>query len=404
MALKNPPPPRSTIDIDGLIAIADRAQSTLARLRDDLLEPWPRKIPPTITASRLAKICKIERSQINYLCTRGNKNGEYPVGNLKGASRNREFTLSEAQAFIRVTGKYKSRPANAKAIVICDGNFKGGVGKTTSAVTIAQGLTLHGHKVLLMDIDPQASATTLMGYVPDAEVTEEMTIMPAVYGDQPDLLYAAIPSYWDNLDIIPSSPALFGADLYLPNKQSRDPQYEFWKVLENAMGPLREKYDVIMIDSPPTLSCLAIGAFMATDGMIIPLPPETLDFASSTQFFRQFAELFKSLRAERSVKKKFEFIKVIPSKVKPQVSTTDVVKSWIRQTYPEVLANSEFLETDLVMNASAEFKTIYDLSTYDGSMKTYNRAIDSFDAVVDEIEIEIQNAWTHQIAKGSENE
>lgn len=396
MSLKNPPPPRTVIDIDGLIALADRAQNTLARLRDDLLEPWPRKMPPIITASRLAKICKIERAQVNYLCTRGNKNDEYPTGSLTGTSRNREFTLLEAQQFVRTLGKYKAKPNAAKAIVICVGNFKGGVGKTTSAVAIAQGLTLHGHKVLLIDIDPQASSTTLMGYVPDAEVTENMTIMPAVYGDESDLGYASIPSYWDSLDIIPSSPSLFGADYYLPNKQSTDPQYEFWKVLDSAIEPLRKKYDVIIIDSPPTLSYLAIGAFMATDGMIIPLPPETLDFASSTQFFRQFAELFKSLKNERSVKKQFKFIKVIPSKVKPQAATTDVVKSWIRQTYPEVLGNSEILETDLVVNASAEFKTVYDLSSYDGSKRTYNRALESFDSVVDEIEIEIQNAWAYQ--------
>jgi len=400
MAIRELSPPRVAIDIDRLMEIADRAQSTLAKLRDDLLEPWPRKTPPSLTASRLAKLCKLDRAQINYLCTRGNK-GEYPTGTLKGSSRSREFSLAEAQEFVRTVGTYKPRPEGAKGIVICVGNFKGGVGKTTNSVALAQGLTLHGHKVLLMDLDPQASTTTLMGYVPDAEVTEEMTVMPAVYGEQPDLSYACIPSYWEGLDIIPSSPALFGADYYLPNKQAADPQYEFWRVLDSAMGPIRGKYDVIIIDTPPTLSYLAIGSFMATDGMIIPLPPETLDYASSTQFFRQFAELFKSLSEGRSVEKQFGFIKIVLSKVKPAAATTDVVKSWIQQTYPELLARSEVLESDLVMNASAEFKTIYDLHTYEGSMRTYNRAIDAFDSVVDEIESEIQNAWKLQIVKES---
>jgi chromosome partitioning protein len=99
------------------------------------------------------------------------------------------------------------------------------------------------------------------------------------------------------------------------------------------------------------------------------------------------------------VEKQFGFIKIVLSKVKPAAATTDVVKSWIQQTYPELLARSEVLESDLVMNASAEFKTIYDLHTYEGSMRTYNRAIDAFDSVVDEIENEIQNAWKLQLVK-----
>jgi len=392
MIIKDLPPTRSTVDIDGLMIIADRAQGTLTRLRDDLLEPWPRKAPPTITGARLAKLCKIDGKQLNYLC----RKGEISAGDLKGNGRSREFSLSEAQEIIRKIGPYKRRPEGADGIVICVGNFKGGVGKTTLTVAMAQAFTQHGHSVCLIDLDPQASTTTLMGYVPDAEVTEEMTVMPVVYGEQSDLSYAPIQSYWDGIDLIPSSPSLFGADYFLPNKQSAEPDFQFWKVLDLAMEPIRKKYDIVIIDTPPTLSYLAIASFMATDGMVIPLPPETLDYASSTQFFRQFAELFKTLRSSKSVQKQFEFIKIVLSKVKQSAQTTDVVKSWIKQTYHELLGTAEILETDLVKNASAEFKTLYDLTTYDGSVKTYNRAIEAFDSVVDELEIEVQNAWAHR--------
>ena len=398
MALKELTPLKNTIDIAQLRAIADRAEETLAHLRDALLEPWPRKMAPMLTSSRLAKLCKLDRAQIQYLCTRGNK-GEYPTGTVTSSGRNREFTLAEAQQFIRATGTYRARPPGEKGIVLSVGNFKGGVGKTTDSVAFAQGLTLRGHKVLLIDLDPQASATTLMGYVPTPEVTEEMTVMPIVYEDATDLAAVTIQSYWDNLDLIPSCSALFGADYYLPNKQASDPDYEFWRVLEKAMDTIRDTYDVIVIDTPPSLAYLSIGCFMATDGLVIPLPPETLDYASSTQFFRQFAELFTSLEGSRSVEKEFAFIKIILAKVKPRAASTDVVKSWIQQTYHELMGRAEILDTDLIKNASAEFKTVYDLQNYEGSAATYNRAIDSFDAVVDELEAEIQNVWAWRSAE-----
>ena len=402
MAIKPLPPIHCRVNIAELVNIADRAQATLANLRDDLLEPFPRKVAPTISVSRIAKLCGLDRLQINYLCSKGNK-GTYPIGTIAESKRSRTWSLADAQEFIRANGSFKQRPAGQKAMVVSVGNFKGGVGKTTDTVAIAQGLTLKGHKVLLIDLDPQASSTTLMGLVPDAEVTENMTVMPAVYGDQSDLNYAVIPSYWDGLDFIPSCPALFGGDYYLPNKQATDPNFQFWRILDIAMAPLREKYDVIMIDTPPSLSYLAIGSFMATDGMIVPLPPETLDFASSTQFFRQFSELFKSLNSSKSVEKEFEFIKIVLSKVKQSSATTPIVKSWIKQTYHELLCTSEIIDTDIVMNASAEFKTLYDLTTYEGSTKTFNRAIDSFDAVVDEIEASIQNAWYIRTLNGNSN-
>ncbi|MBR8427257.1 ParA family protein [Burkholderia cenocepacia] len=406
MVIKELSPPRKAIGLDQLIAIADRAEATLAQLRDDLLEPWPRKVAPTVTSSRLAKLCELERSQIQYLCTRGNKGGEYPTGTLTGNGRNREFTLAEAQQFVRLAGPYRPRPAGAKGVAFAIGNFKGGVGKTTNSVAIAQGLTLHGHKVLLIDLDPQASSTTLMGYVPTPEVTQEMTVMPLVFEEEPDLSYAIINSYWDNLDFIPASTTLFGADFYLPSRQAKEPDFEFWSVLEKAMISLRDQYDVIVIDTPPSLAYLATSCFMSSDGLIVPLPPETLDYASCASFFRQFADLFQSLSDERSIQKEFAFISIFLSKVKPRVGSSDVVRSWIQQTYPELLGRAEIPDNDLVKNAAAEFKTVYDLTRHEGTgvgAQTFKNALEAFDLLINEIEGLVQGAWTAQLAKEAAN-
>ncbi len=68
-----------------------------------------------------------------------------------------------------------------------------------------------------------------------------------------------------------------------------------------------------------------------------------------------------------------------------------------------MLGTAEILDTDIVKNASAEFKTLYDLSGYEGSTKTFNRALDAFDSVVDELEVEVQNTWIHRTLKESVN-
>jgi chromosome partitioning protein len=403
MVLKEPSRLRKRIDLKQLVLIADRAESMLSQLRDDLLEPWPRKQSPMVTVNRLAKLCKVERTKIQYLCTRGNK-GEYPTGRMTSTNRNREFTLAEAQKFVKLAGPYMARPEGLPGVSIAVGNFKGGVGKTTTSVGLAQGLTLRGHRVLLVDLDPQASSTTLMGYVPTAEVTENMTVMPYVYGDTTSLADTIVSSYWDNLDLLLASPSLFGADFFLPSKQAKDPTFEYWSVLEAAMPELRQMYDVIIFDTPPSLAYLATNCFLSADGIVVPLPPETLDFASSVAFFRQFADLFQGLSDNRSIEKSFAFIKIFLSKVRPRVASTSVVSSWIQETYPELLGRAELFESDVVKKSTTEFKTVYDLEarTYEGGAALFNRTIDSFDEMIDEIEEQIEDVWVEALErKGS---
>ena len=78
---------------------------------------------------------------------------------------------------------------------------------------------MRGHKVLVVDVDPQGSMTTLFGFLPDAEVDVTQTLLPLLSGDEPDVNYAIRPTYWDGVDLVPSSSPLFSAEFILPTRQ-----------------------------------------------------------------------------------------------------------------------------------------------------------------------------------------
>lgn len=384
---------RKPIGVDKLTEIASRASSMMQAIRDMMLEPEPRKVAPTVNSSRLMQLCGINRARFQYLVGKG----DIPDAPRVGGNKGRVYDLATAQEIVRKIVPDRLRPAGVLGTTVCVGNFKGGVAKTTTAVGLAQGLSLQGHKVCFIDLDPQASATTLFGLVPATEVGEDDTVMPVVYGDQLDLAYAPRPTYWPGIDLIPSAPHLFGADFILPTRQVEDPNFKFYDVLENAMKPLRVKYDVIVIDTPPTLSYLASSAFMASDGMIVPIPPETLDYASSTMFFEQFAEMFSTFKS-RGIDKNFDFVKVVLTKVKPKkakdkTDAADITRGFINQTYPEFAVRTEIPMSDSISNAAAELKTIFDLNSQTGSAK----ALTSFDQFVEEIGSEIVASWATKI-------
>jgi chromosome partitioning protein len=372
---------------------ADRSGLLMSRVRSAMLSPTSRKRSPTYSSGQLGAICGLDRNQVAYRIQKG----DLPGGRVTGNGR-REFSLADVQAWARAYRVGAMRPSGAEAVAIVLANFKGGVGKTTTAMSVAQGLSLRGHRVLAVDCDPQGSLTTLFGILPDTEVEDEQTILPLCVGAESSLRSAIRPSYWSGVDLVAAAPLLFGAEFSLPSRQQTEDDFEFWNVLNVGLDEVRDEYDVIVIDTPPSLSYVTINALMAANGLLMPLPPNALDFASASQFWRLFSDLAGQLVEQRGVGKEFDFIRVLLTRVDSSDSTATVVRDWIGQAYEGKVMPVEIPKTAAAASAAAEFGTIYDVGRYDGNARTYKRAAEAYEKVTELVEQLIQATWRRKAA------
>ncbi len=146
-------------------------------------------------------------------------------------------------------------------------NQKGGVGKTTTAVNLAAYLAHGGYRVLLVDTDPQANATSSLG-LPTLDLPLSLY---DVYAGRARLADTIVLTTEVNLDVVPSHPHLAGAEVELVDVPERD------FVLRNALPDVADRYDIILIDSPPSLGVLTVNALAAvTGGVLIPVQSEYL--------------------------------------------------------------------------------------------------------------------------------
>lgn len=157
--------------------------------------------------------------------------------------------------------------------IISFANQKGGVGKTTSAVNIAASLGLLGRKVLMVDLDPQGNTTSGVGVQKKGLKTtiREILLAPEIGGGKTPYeiaQQAIIKTDFENLAVIPSTISLAGAEFDLFSIENS----EF--ILKEALTPLKEEYDYIIIDCPPSLGMLTVNALAASDGVIIPMQCE----------------------------------------------------------------------------------------------------------------------------------
>ncbi len=177
-----------------------------------------------------------------------------------------------------------------KAIAIF--NQKGGVGKTTTNINLAACLAMKGQKILILDIDPQGNTTSGVGISKKglAKTTYEVLIDEDIQPED-----AILPTGVENLDILPASVQLAGAEIELVQLEGRE------KRLKKAIDKIKDKYDYIFIDCPPSLGLLTINSLTAVDSVLIPIQCEFYALEGVSQLMSTIELVKKNLNKDLKI-------------------------------------------------------------------------------------------------------
>ncbi len=308
------------------------------------------------------------------------------------------YTLYEVNAMRDVFGTRPWREPGDPPAVIAVQNFKGGVGKSTVSVHLAQYLAGRGYRVCLIDCDSQGSSTSMFGVIPDLDVQEDETLYPFIRNaEMSSLAYAVKPTQWDGLYLVPANLRLYSAEYELAARVARSEPTLLNRIAE-GIASIVDHFDVIILDPPPALGTISLSVMRAANALLVPIPPTIVDFTSTTSFFAMLHETMGVL-AERGYPVDLRWIRMLITRADEGKSIQREITGLMRTVFGDTMLRTVLKDSAEIDNASARMMTVYDLDGPVTSRETYNRCLTQLNGVNGEVETLIRLTWPSQAAR-----
>ncbi|MGH0003713.1 plasmid partitioning protein RepA [Pseudovibrio ascidiaceicola] len=388
---------------DFFLSSGERLNSALTSLSKKHYPPQAEKSARTFSTREVAKILGVGETKLKKVPD------EIYTSLVRDDRSFRRYSLvniQEARQYMAQDETWghlvQNRRAGEHAQIITVTNQKGGCAKTTTSVHLAQYLALQGLKVLAVDLDPQASLSSLLGVQVqllhfDEDMKGSSLCSALVFSeDRVPASELVQKTYFNNLDLIPGHPELQDYEYLVPSRMLAGKMSEedfFFNRVKFVLQDVVENYDVIILDTSPNLGYLTMGAMQAATGLLLCIHPAMLDTSSLANYLATVSGMRTAMHDSGAQQPDYDFVKFLVTNHNPQDQSQAAIAAMFRTLFGDRVLHNVVLESTALAKAGLRKQTLYEVSPADVAREVLKRARDSFDSVNGEILDMIKGAW-----------
>ena len=373
----------------------------LQSIRERMYPPHAQKTLRSFPTLEVSRLTSIPESTLRTMSITGK--GPVPA---RLENNHRAYTLEQINDLRSLLSEEKPSerlrflPRRQKAEhlqIISVVNFKGGSAKTTTVLHLAHYLALRGYRVLVVDMDPQASISALFGAQPEMDVGDNETLYAVLrYGPERRPMRGVIrKTYFTGIDIIPGNIELMEHEHETPRvlAERRDERDGiFFERLRLAMTDIEDDYDIIILDTPPSLGFLTLGAIYASTGLVVTVHPAMLDVMSMSQFLLMMSDMIHVIH-EAGAKLGQDFFRYLITRHDPNDQAQAQVVAMLRHLFGSDVLMPTAIESAAIESAGLAKRSLYELEPGNVGRDTFRRARESMDSVNKAILELIVGSW-----------